>query len=186
VLLEGLYNGSGTMRKAQNASGNQFAGNTADLVTIELHNSSSYSTIVYSQSNAILTTSGTVTAIVPGIHSGSYYVTLKHRNSIETTTATPISFADGAINYNFDSPVKAYGGNLKLMAGSGMFYTIFGGDVNQDGLVDSGDITPIVNLSSAFASGYIPEDANGDGLIDSDDLSIIDNNATTSVGSVTP
>lgn len=186
LFLEGLYNGSGTMRKAQNGSGDQFAGNIADQIIIELHNSSSYSTIVYSLINTNLSTLGAMSAIIPGIHSGLYYVTIKHRNSITTTTASPVSLAGSSINYNFDNPLKAYGNNLIAMAGPGTYYAIYAGDVTQDGLVDSGDMTPVDNLSSAFGSGYIPEDANGDGIIDSGDLTIIDNNATGFVGSVTP
>ena len=41
-----------------------------------------------------------------------------------------------------------------------------GGDVNQDGIVDSGDMNPIENASVALTMGYIAEDVNGDGLID--------------------
>ncbi|MBM3404804.1 MAG: hypothetical protein FJY10_07940, partial [Bacteroidetes bacterium] len=39
VYLEGLYNGEGQMRKAQNETGNQFPGNVADQITVQLHES---------------------------------------------------------------------------------------------------------------------------------------------------
>lgn len=185
VLLEGLYNGAGTMRKAQNAIGDQFPGTTADQVTIELHNSASYASIAYSVPNVNLTTAGTCTASIPGILSGSYYVTLRHRNTIETTTATPIAFTSTPINYNFTNlATKAYGSNMKQLSGG--YYVFFGGDVNQDGIVDSGDMLPVDNLSAIFATGYIPEDANGDGLIDASDMLIVDNNSNTFVSAVTP
>jgi len=56
-------------------------------------------------------------------------------------------------------------------------YVIYGGDVNQDDIVDGGDMAPVDNQSAAFASGYIPEDLNGDGLVDGTDMSIADNNS---------
>jgi hypothetical protein len=186
LLLQGLYNGSGTMRKAQNSSGNQFTGTTADQVTLELHNSSSYGTIVYSLYNVNLSTTGTCAAVIPGIHNGNYYLTVKHRNSIETTTATPVSFTGSSISYNFDGPSKAYGNNMILMAAPGTFYAIYGGDVNQDGIIDAGDMIPVDNKYALSATGYLPEDTNGDGIINSADMTVIYNNAGTFTGKITP
>ncbi|MEI6749465.1 MAG: hypothetical protein WCM93_09920, partial [Bacteroidota bacterium] len=168
VFLEGLYNGGGTMRKAQNDVGNQFPGTTADQITVELHNASSYSTIVYSPVNVNLSTTGTATAIIPGIHSGSYYVTIKHRNSLSTSTALPLSFASGPVAYNFDAPAKAYGSNMLMMSDGR--WVIFGGDVNQDFIVDGGDMSIVENDAANAVSGYLPDDCNGDGLIDGGDM----------------
>ncbi|MBK6966719.1 MAG: hypothetical protein IPH20_23185 [Bacteroidales bacterium] len=184
ALLESLYDGGGTMRKAQNATGDQFSGNTADQVNIELHSSASYANKIYTISNVNLSTTGTSAITIPGIHSNSYYVTVRHRNSIETTTAAPVSFAGATINYNFDGPVKAYGGNLLLMSDG--WYTIYGGDVNQDGSVDTGDMTPVDNDAADYAAGYLPTDANGDGIVDTADITIVDNNGAAYVTSAIP
>jgi hypothetical protein len=184
VFLEGLYNGTGSMRKAQNAGGDQFPGNTADQFTIALHNSSNYALVEYSATDVNLSTAGLASVTIPAIHGGSYYITIKHRNSIETTTAAPVSFAPGTITYSFDAPLKAYGGNLhRMFTGE---YAIYGGDVNQDGIVGPEDLTGIDGLASIFASGYLPEDVNGDGVIDSNDLVIADNNASIAISSVLP
>ncbi|MFZ4706056.1 MAG: M14 family zinc carboxypeptidase [Bacteroidales bacterium] len=180
VMLEGLYIGAGAMRKAQDASGDHFAGTTADQIAVELHDAANYNTIVYSVPDANLSTTGAVAITVPASHSSSYYITIKHRNSIETTTAAPVSFAGATINYSFDGPAKAYGGNLIQMSGG--VYAIYGGDVNQDGLLDAGDMAPVDNLSASASSGYLPEDANGDGLIDSSDMAVVDNNSSMAVG----
>jgi hypothetical protein len=184
VFLEGLYNGSGTMRKAQDASGDHFTSNVADKISIELHDASNYSNIEYSVSNVNLKTDGTVALAVPVIHNASYYLTIKHRNSIETTTATPVSFSGGTISYTFDAPAKAYGGNLLLMSDGRC--AIYSGDVNQDGIIDSGDIVPVDNLMSTSGTGYIPEDINGDGVMDLADMTIIYNNASVFVSVITP
>ena len=55
-------------------------------------------------------------------------------------------------------------------------YVIYTGDVNQDGIVDSGDMVPVDNDATAFAMGYLSSDINGDGLIDSGDMILLDNN----------
>jgi len=184
ALLEGLYNGGGTMRKAQNAVGSQFPGLTADQISIELHNSASYATKVFTVSNVNLSTTGTSAITVPGLYGGSYYVTVRHRNSIETTTAAPVSFAGSTINYNFNALTQAFGNNL-LPSGDGR-YLIYGGDVDQNGAVDIGDMTPVDNDASNFVTGYLATDVNGDGTIDIGDMTIVDNNGSAFVSAATP
>lgn len=172
------------MRKAQNAGGNQFPGLTADQVNIELHSTTLYATNIYTVNNVNLSTTGTSAITIPGLHSGSYYVTICHRNSIETTTALPVSFAGGIINYNFDAPAKAFGSNLQQMTDGR--YTIYGGDVNQNGSVDISDMTPVDNDASNFVNGYLATDVNGDGTIDTADMTLIDNNGSAFVSASTP
>jgi len=182
--IEGLYIGGGNMRKAQGVSGNQFPGTTADQISVELHNSASYANKIFTVNNVNLSTTGTSTITIPGLHSGSYYVTVRHRNSIETTTAAPVSFAGGTINYSFSSPAQAYGGNLQLMAGG--VYAIYSGDVDQNNAVDTGDMTPVDNDASNYLGGYIVTDVNGDGGIDTADMTIVDNNGAAYVTAATP
>ncbi len=183
VFLESLYDGGSTMRKAQNAGGDQYSGAIADKVTVELHSASDYAVILYSDSTAAISTSGTISMMVPAIYDGTYYITVKHRNSIETTSAMPVSFAVGSVTYDFDAAAKAFGGNLRLI---GEKYCIYGGDVNQDGLVDSGDMVEADNGVINWLTGYLTVDVNGDGLIDSGDMIIIDNNATAFVNRIIP
>jgi hypothetical protein len=183
IFLEGLYAGSGTMNKAQDESGDHFPGTTADQITVELHDATTYSTLVYSAINVNLSTSGTASVVIPASNSGSYYVTIKHRNSIETVSAVPVSFAGGTISYAFDAASAAFGNNLIQ---NGAYYLIYGGDVNQDGLVDSSDMIAVDNDVAAFVAGYVNTDANGDGLVDSSDMILIDNNAANFISSVTP
>jgi PKD repeat protein len=184
LYLEGLYAGNGSMRKAQNAGGDQFPGTTADQITIELHNTANYATIAHTASNVNLSTSGVATVSIPPGISGSFYVTVKHRNSITITTASPVSFSGSSVNYNYDAASKAYGSNMQLMVDGR--WVIFGGDVNGDGQVDTGDMTPVDNLASLYTSGYIPEDSNGDGVIDTGDMTVIDNNSLNYVTTITP
>ena len=183
VFLEGLFNGA-TMNKAQNGAGNQFPGTVADQITVELHNSTSPYAIAGGPYTVNVNSDGTASLSIPNSLGSSYYIVLKHRNSIETWNGVPVSFAGATMSYNFSSAIgQAYGSNLKLVSGK---YVIFGGDVNQDGIIDSGDMAPVDNLSSAAATGYLPEDINGDGLIDSADMANIDNNSSAAIGKVVP
>jgi len=184
VLLEGLYSGSGTMIEAWDETGPHFGSGIADQVRIELHDASNYANIIYTTVPVNLTTSGSLVAGIPVELSGSYYVTIQHRNSLETTSALPISFTGSSISYQFDIPSKAYGDNLLLTPDG--YYVIYGGDANKDDIVDSGDMIPVDNLSSAFTMGYLPEDVNGDGLVDSGDMILVDNNASLFIGSILP
>ncbi len=184
-FLEGLYAGAGTMNKAQDASGDHFAADTADVVTIELHDAITYSTIIHTMNNVAVNTSGQATiGSIPYTLSGSYYITIKHRNSIETTTANPVSFAGNTISYDFSTAAsQAYGNNQMGIGGN---YVIYSGDVNQDGLIDTADMTPVDNDSANYASGYLDTDVNGDGVIDTADMTIVDNNAAQYIGAATP
>lgn len=179
LMLEGLYNGEAIMRKARNASGEQFSGNTADQISIELHDAGNYTNIVHAINNVNLSTSGQASISLPGSFSGSYYVTIKHRNSLETTTVSPISFSSETITCNFTHPSLVYGGNLHEMSDGS--WAIYCGDVNQDGSVNDVDMVLISNRSANFTSGYIAEDADGDGVVDASDLILTDNTAANLV-----
>ncbi|MBK7213159.1 MAG: PKD domain-containing protein [Bacteroidales bacterium] len=183
VFLEGLFNGS-TMNRAQNASGNQFPGSTADQITVELHQSVSPYALVAGPYTLNLSTTGVASTLVPAAFNSSYYIVVKHRNSIETWSSLPVSFSPSTISYNFsNSAAQAFGNNLKLSSGK---YLVFSGDINQDGLVDSGDMIPLDNDATAFSSGYIVSDLNGDGISDSGDMILLDNNGTAFVSRMIP
>ncbi len=184
VFLEGLYNTLDTMRRVASETGYLFSDTlVSDQIQVELHNPS-YSSIACETPNVKLGITGTSTLAVPSVYNGSYYITIKHRNHLETTSAAPVSFAGGSISYSFDAPAKAYGGNLKMMP-TGQ-YVIYGGDVNQDGVIDTADMSPVDNDAANYAAGYLATDVNGDGVTDTADMTIVDNNAASYVGSMTP
>ena len=184
LFLQGLYDGGGMMQPAMDESGPHWGATIADKITIEFHNADNYSSLVYTASNVNLNTDGTANITFPAAFNGSYYITVLHRNSIETVSSSPISFSGSTTNYSFDNALKAYGGNM-LLKGDGT-WVIFGGDANQDGLVDATDMVLIDNDATNFVTGYINNDVNGDGLIDAGDMILLDNNASAFVAKVTP
>jgi hypothetical protein len=184
ILLEGLYAGGGTMNKAKNETGPQFAGTTADKIGIELHEASDYNNIAFTDNNVDLTISGTASLSVPAAHSGSYYITILHRNSLAITSAAAVPFAGNTINYSFNLPSKAFGDNLKQMPDGE--YVLYGGDTNQDGTIDQLDMIDVGSHADSFGAGYISEDINGDGIVDALDMIILDNNAAAFVTVILP
>ncbi len=113
-----------------------------------------------------------------------YYVVLTHRNSIETWSATGNSFVSNNLSYDFTaSASQAFGSNMKL---SGTKWTIFAGDVNQDGTVDGSDTQMIDNDAFNFNSGYLATDVNGDSFVDGSDSQLAGNNSDNFVSKITP
>jgi PKD repeat protein len=185
VYFQGLYNGAGTMIQARDATGPHFGTGIADQVTVELHNAANYGTIVSSFPNVNLSTTGDIVMNgITTVPNGSYYITIRHRNSIETTTAAPVSFTGSTITYDFSTAAsQAHGNNLLNMNG---VFVIYGGDANQDGLVNSSDILLIESAANGMATGYISTDINGDGLVDLTDMIPVDFNADHSISSSHP
>jgi hypothetical protein len=187
LFLEGLYNsGLGVMNQAIDIPPSpKFGAGVADLVTVELHDAVTYAT-AYTYTDIELLTDGTLSiGTIPGSLSDAYFIVIKHRNSLETWSATAISFSgSGPLTYDFTTDASvAYGNNMKQV---GSAWVIFGGDVSQDGIVDGTDMALIDNASTAVLQGYYVEDANGDGVVDGSDMAMIDNNSTAIVQLLRP
>ena len=65
-------------------------------------------------------------------------------------------------------------------------FGIYGGDVNQDGVVDATDAGAIDNDAFNFVTGYVSTDLTGDNVVDASDAAITDNNAFNFVSKITP
>lgn len=183
VLLEGLYAGAGTMTQAFDANGPHWPAGVADHITVELRDAANYAVIVLS-ADVALSTAGIATMEVTPNYNGNYFITVKHRNSIETTTPTALSFAGSTVTHDFtSSAAQAYGNNLKQ---SGAFFLIYAGDVNQDGSIDTGDMLPVDNNSFNYLTGYLSSDVNGDGATDTGDMIFVDNNSSLYIGAMHP
>jgi chitinase len=184
LFLEGLYTGNSAMHPVMDESGYHWGATVADKLGIELHSGSNYSTLIYAATDVSLSTGGTTSFTLPSSNNGNYYITVIHRNHILTTTSLPVSFISPTINYSFDSPVKAYGNNIRQMPDG--IYVFYAGDENQDGILDGSDLSDAGNQANLAATGYLQQDVTGDGLVDGSDLSVIENNASLAIGMVTP
>ncbi|MBK7158565.1 MAG: hypothetical protein IPH77_08405 [Ignavibacteria bacterium] len=168
-VIEGFYNGSSMV---------------SDTATVFLRSSTSpYSKI--DSAKSVLNSNGTGTFLFNISSNGvGYYIQVKHRNSIETWSASPLSFIGSVLSYDFTSAeAQAFGSNMKLVEGKWCFYS---GDINQDGTIDASDLSDADNDALASESGYVNTDVTGDDFVDATDISIIDNNSFNSVSMITP
>ena len=159
AIIEGFYNGS-TM--------------VSDTVTVELHNSSSPYAMVEQKKMVINSSGYGTTSFTSALETASFYVVVKHRNSIETWSATPQSFSNSLMYYDFTTGQNmAYGNNIVL---KGTKWCIYSGDVNHDGVIDLTDVAAVDVDNLNFIIGYVFSDINGDNLIDISDVALADNN----------
>ena len=133
-----------------------------------------------------LNTDGTLSVpTVPSEASGSYYIVVKHRNSIEVWSAIPVPFTGTLIFYDFSiAASQAYGNALKSLGNN--IFGMYAGDVNQDGQVDAADLVAVDNDAANFATGYITSDVDGSGAVNSPDLIFLDANASAFVAKIRP
>lgn len=115
------------------------------------------------------------------------YIVLKHRNSIETWSSSPVLFTGDTASFDFTTAAnKAFGNNQIQVNSSPVRFAVYSGDVNQDGTVDAGDLSQVENDVASSESGYIQSDVTGDDYADAEDLSLVENNASSGVNVVKP
>ncbi len=116
-------------------------------------------------------------------YDSSYYISISHRNSIETWSKYPVIFDDD-LRYDFtEDSAKAFGNN---MVKKDSVWCIFSGDVLRDGIVDATDLSMANNDASNYMTGYLRTDMNGDRIIDASDVMIVGNNVFKYVLSLSP
>ncbi len=165
LMIEGLFNGTSMV---------------SDTVTVELHNSTSPYDLIES-GKIVVDNSGQGSGIFNSAVEGTnYYIAVKHRNGLETWSATPQEFSGGVLGYNFTTAAtQAYGSNQVLV---GTKFCIYIGDVSdgltaglQDGYIDIFDDFEVYN-DSYSATYRLLTDLNLDGFVDIfDDLYVYNN-----------
>lgn len=159
----------------------------SDTAKVYLRNATSPYALVDS-TKSILNSSGTgIFTFSNPINAVSYYIVIKHRNSIETWSSSGNAFTSNTLTYNFStSSTQAYGNNMRQVDAAPLTYAVYSGDVNQDGFVNLTDIVAVYNGSSSFITGYVSTDVNGDNIVDLTDLVITYNNSSNFVSRITP
>ncbi len=153
--------------------------NIVDWVLVELRSNTSAPPII--SKSLFLHKSGNIVAddginqnILLNVKPDSYYIVIKHRNSIETWSASPCPLGSQTTLYNFTTDSsRAYGNNMKK---KGTKWCIYSGDVNQDGFIDGADVTNSFIASGLGLWGYLVQDLTRDGYVDGADVSIVLNN----------
>ena len=184
LFLQGYYTGGGQMQPVllnQNVAG--ATATQTDTITVELHDAASPYALIAS-TKTVLNTDGTATANFTSV-SGSYYIAIKHRNTLQTWSANPVSVGGVPAIYDFTTGVnKAYGSNMISTAG---VWTLYTGDIDQDEFIDGNDFPGFdTDILNGVTSVYIATDLNGDGFVDGNDFPLFDANILNGVQSVHP
>jgi len=169
AMIEGLCNGS-TM--------------VPDTITVELRNTSAPFTLI-DQTKIFLNTNGEGSGrFYNAVNGIPYYIVMKHRNALETWSASPQSFSSNTLSYDFTTGSnKAYGNNLKLVGGK---WCVYSGDVNQDGVVGTADVNIVFTDNVNGVTGNSTTDLNGDMFTEVEDLNLVFTNNVISVTKKTP
>lgn len=143
---------------------------------------------IIDSSKRVVSANGAASLKFANAPSGTFYLTVKHRNSIETWNASGVNYSrGGTYAYSFaTAPAQAYGNNLKQVDSNPVRFAIYSGDVSQDGAVDIADLGMIDNDAANFISGYVVTDVTGDSNVDLSDLLVTDNNASNFVSVIRP
>lgn len=182
LFLQGYYIGNGIMTPALMNEGIGTDTSIVDFVTIELRDALNYN--VAASSNVLLQTNGMANTTF-GVTPGSYYVVVKHRNTIETWSANPLTLNGSPLTFDFtNASSNAYGNNMTNVGNNA--WALFTGDINNDGNVDMIDMAAYEVDVNNLAYGYYTSDANGDGNVDLLDAPILETNMSNFIFTVHP
>jgi hypothetical protein len=174
AFLQGMYNPASNLT-------------VKDTLQVLIRNAGSPYSII-ENSKSMLKANGTSPFTFNNVSNGiSYYIVLKHRNSVETWSGSTVSFSSNLLSYDFTTAAnKAFGSNMIQIDASPVRFGIYTGDVNQDNVVDGTDALEIDNDATNFVSGYVDSDLNGDEIVDGTDAALCDNNSYNFVGLIRP
>jgi len=180
AFLQGFYTGGGTMISTLYNLGLSSDVTATDTIEVNLWSPAHLNNPSPDyHAKAILHHNGTATISYPvAVAGNSFYIAVRHRNSLETWSAAPVAFTS-TTSYNFTTAMtQAYSNGfnppMKYM-GSGV-YAIWGGNPMGDGPIDAADLAATDNGAAQFLYGYNPTDCNGNGATDASDMALIDNN----------
>jgi hypothetical protein len=184
TYLQGFYV-NGTLLKTLRFKGAGFTSSPyCDSVIVECRSSVSPYSVVYS-SRCILDTNGYITFVYPAsLLTDDYYIAIKHRNSLETWSSTPIELYTTS-NYDFTTSASAAYGSNQVEVDPGI-WAFYSGDLNGDENVDLIDISRVELEVNNFSFGYNSSDINGDGNVDLLDTPLLETNVNNFIFSMHP
>ena len=171
-----------------------FSGTTVDTVmvlirktniTADVVSSFSIDTVFYGVN---LNNNGLITISLSAAITGYHYIEIKHRNSIETWSDS-VDFSTDTVKYDFYNYISQFALDNGMLQ-DGTHAWIWGGDVNQNGNLESEDATIIYVAANSedptVNNGYVICDIDGNGNLDSQDYGLSYNNANIGANIINP
>ena len=183
LLLQGYYLSGLAMQPVLMNQGRGSSSAITDTVEVNLYHPSTHALVATSR--VPVATNGTISPSFNVLY-GNYYISVKHRNSIEVWSAAPIYLSATQTNYIFyNQASSAYGSNqVEVAPGK---WALYSGDLNQDGFIDSFDYPTLdADIYNGISAAYVATDLNGDGFVDSFDYPIFDANSSIGVSTIAP
>ncbi|MEO8664773.1 MAG: hypothetical protein ABI462_04690 [Ignavibacteria bacterium] len=161
---------------------NSYIGDTA---TVEIRSTvSPYPIIAMQKAKSDSTGKFSITFADPIATGVPYYIVIRTKNGIETWSKVGQTWSGETLTYDFTSAAtQAFGNNQKLKCGK---YTIFNGDVNQNGVINLADILLISTDATNFVTGYKVTDLNCDNITNLLDILIAFTNSANFVVRIIP
>ena len=201
AMFQAFYNtGTGLMNQTRGIDWetgdlfHNFRDNIVDTLAIQLRKTNSndpvnpctIDTVLFGQS---INVNGTITSIkLPVSITGYHYIVIKHRNSIETWSDS-VDFSTDTVKYDFYNYISQFALDGGMFINNNHAF-IWGGDVNQNGNLESEDATSIYVAANSddptVNNGYVICDIDGNGNIDSQDYGLAYNNANLGANIITP
>ncbi len=106
VFLEGFYLGSGLMKPVLYDNSMSGSSTATDSITVEFHNSVSPYAALYTI-KGLLRSNGNAQFVFPAsaiVMGSSYYLAIRHRNSLETWTKNPVLINSPTVSFDFTTP----------------------------------------------------------------------------------
>jgi hypothetical protein len=178
-FIQGYWDGISGMTSVLANQGETSAANACDTILVKLHHS--VTNAVVASQKALLMQNGSCNVVFNSNLSGSYYISLHHRNAIETWSANPVLFSS-VTNYNFTSAnSQSYGSNMVEVASN--VWALYAGDIVKDAseAADLADIAQLETDNTNFAYGFQASDINGDGTVDLSDFPLAEMNVNSFV-----
>lgn len=154
--------------------------NTIDWVLLEARSTSD--TAVVSRRAALVRADGTImdewgnTSVrMPNLTTGSYYISIKHRNHLPLLSNNPIALPN-AIPFDFSAVANIEGGATQAVLLSPNLYAMPAGDAALKGTITFADYNAYRQAIGGINS-YHPADLNLDGNISTDDFNLYRQNA---------
>jgi len=191
LFIEGYYLGGGLMTTVQNnqdAPDYLLPANTnVETITLELRDATT--TALVTSANAMLQTNGDATFTFPTAPSGSFYLAVKTRTTVQTWSSLPQAVGALPLSYDFTTAAtQAYFDNQAALGGG--VFGFFSGDIDsngaQDGEINASDYSEWEADSNALLFGSYATDLNGDGEVNATDYSIWETNANGFVFALYP
>jgi len=101
IFIEGFYIGNNLMSAVADPNGHP---TLSDTITVELHHATSPYDIAETQTGTINTNGNGIFIFTTLTSDASYYIVVRHRNSVETWSKNPVLFNSQFVSFDFTNP----------------------------------------------------------------------------------